>query len=107
MVGEADPIPVPVANTGAVSTRFLHFRELTFGNELMTGMIAEADNPISRVTIANLEDIGYSVNYDAADSYQLPPPGGMAITAASQDRTYKTCDHVSRIDPVIPPKSQS
>jgi len=27
------------------------------------------DNPLSRVTLAAIEDIGYEVNYDAADDY--------------------------------------
>ena len=31
-----------------------------------------APNPISRVTIGAFEDLGYSVDYAAADRYRLP-----------------------------------
>jgi hypothetical protein len=37
-------------------------------NEFMTGFL-NGENPISRITIASLEDIGYEVNYDVADPY--------------------------------------
>ena len=35
----------------------------------MTGYVNENPNPVSLLTIANLEDIGYKVNYNAADQY--------------------------------------
>lgn len=38
----------------------------------MTGFIDIGMNPLSRMTIASLEDIGYEVNYHAADAYILP-----------------------------------
>ncbi len=66
------PMPVPVANTGGPGTRDGHWRESIFGNELMTGFLDGGINPVSRVTVAALEDMGYQVNYAAADNYQLP-----------------------------------
>ena len=63
---------VPVANTGGPGTRDAHWRESVFGNELMTGFIDAGENPLSRITIASLADIGYEVNLDAADPY-FPP----------------------------------
>ena len=51
-----------------------HWRESIFTNELMTS-VAERPGvamPISRLTVASLEDIGYRVNYAAADPYRLP-----------------------------------
>jgi len=38
----------------------------------MTGLLDVGPNPISRVTIGALEDLGYSVDYAAADAYRLP-----------------------------------
>jgi hypothetical protein len=38
----------------------------------MTGFINSGTNPLSRVTIGSLRDLGYSVNYTVADPYQLP-----------------------------------
>jgi subtilisin-like proprotein convertase family protein len=72
LTGASSPTPVPVANTGGGGTRDGHWRESVLGNELMTGFVEAVDNPISRLTIASLEDLGYMVNYDAADAYVLP-----------------------------------
>lgn len=49
-----------------------HWRESVFGNEIMTPYISGAGNPISRVTVASLADIGYTVNMAAADFYARP-----------------------------------
>lgn len=66
------PLPVPVENTGGSGTRDSHWREMIFRNELMSGFIAGAGNPISRVTTGSLQDIGYIVNLDASEPYTLP-----------------------------------
>jgi hypothetical protein len=65
---------VPVENTGGGGTRDSHWRESIFGNELMTGFLNGGSNPLSRVTVASLADLGYVVNLNAADNYT--PPGG-------------------------------
>lgn len=66
------PTPVPVENTGGAGTRDGHWRESVFKNELMSGFIAEANNPLSRLTVASLKDLGYRVNLSAAEPYSLP-----------------------------------
>jgi hypothetical protein len=63
---------VPVENTGGPGTRNGHWRETTFGNELMTGFLNAGTNPLSRLTIASLRDLGYVVNLGAADPYRRP-----------------------------------
>lgn len=70
--GSGDPVRVPVENTGGPGTRDVHWRDRTFGNELMTGFVNPAPNPLSRVTVASLGDLGYQVDVDAADHYELP-----------------------------------
>ncbi|MFC5947826.1 leishmanolysin-related zinc metalloendopeptidase [Pseudonocardia lutea] len=74
---------VPVENTGGPGTREGHWREAVFGDELMSGFIAEADNPLSRVSVASLGDLGYAVDLDAAEPYRLPAAaeGSAAIVA--------------------------
>ena len=76
------PGNVPVENTGVVAggTRDVHWRETTFRTELMTGFVSAAGtpNPLSRITIASLADIGYQVNLGVADTYTVP-----ALFAAS------------------------
>ena len=72
LTGENISKSIPVANTGGTGTRDAHWREDVFGNELMTGFLDRGMNPLSRMTIASLEDIGYEVNYNAADAFILP-----------------------------------
>lgn len=64
--------PVPVENTGGPGTREGHWRESVFHNELMSGFISGAGNPLSRTTAASLGDLGYGVDTDAAEPYELP-----------------------------------
>lgn len=63
---------VPVENTGGEGTRDGHWRETVFRNELMSGFIGEAGNPLSRMTAASLGDMGYVVDMNAAEAYTLP-----------------------------------
>lgn len=65
---------VPVENIGGAGTANGHWREDVMGNELMTSFMTERDGVLSSVTIAALEDMGYTVNYDAAEGYTWPPP---------------------------------
>jgi hypothetical protein len=48
-----------------------------FTNELMTGWANSGTLPLSRVTIGSLQDIGYAVNYAAADLF-TPSASGLA-----------------------------
>ena len=65
---------VPVENTGGPGTAEGHWRETTFGTELMSGFIGAAGNPLSRMTAAGLGDLGYDVDPAAAEEYTLPTP---------------------------------
>ncbi len=49
-----------------------HWSESVFGNELMSPTINTSNDPISRMSLAVLEDLGYSPNYAMADPYSLP-----------------------------------
>jgi hypothetical protein len=66
------PRSLPVENRGGPGTRNSHWRETVFGNELMTGFLSGTTQPLSRMTIASLADLGYKVDLSAADPYQLP-----------------------------------
>jgi Leishmanolysin len=63
---------VPVENTGGPGTADGHWRETVFRNELMSGFIAEPRNPLCRMTVASLGDLGYQVDVDAGESFVLP-----------------------------------
>lgn len=71
--GDGVPIPVPVENTGGPGTINSHWRETVFRNELMTGFVGQAaGNPLSRLTVGSLQDVGYTVDLNAAEPYALP-----------------------------------
>lgn len=70
---------VPIANTGGAGTREGHWRELVFGDELLTGFLSGQERPLSRMSIASFEDIGYIVNYDVANPYALPSFRDLAL----------------------------
>lgn len=61
---------VPVENTqGGAGTRNSHWRESVLQNELMTGFLNGGSNPLSQLTIASMQDLGYAVNVIAADPF--------------------------------------
>jgi hypothetical protein len=60
------PVVFPACGSGTVNS---HWREVVFGNELMTGYLNSGSNPLSVISIAAQEDLGYTVNYSGADAY--------------------------------------
>ena len=87
---------VPVENTGGPGTADGHWRESVFRNELMSGFIAAPNNPLSRVTVASLQDMGYEVDLSKAEPYKLPDL--LAVAAAGATTTH---DELHAL-PVIP-----
>lgn len=69
----ADSDKVPIANTNGCGTADSHWREIYLQDELMTGYANGTGDPLSRVTIGALEDLGYQVDYGAADDWSIPP----------------------------------
>lgn len=88
LVGGPDgaPVPVPVENHGGSGTFGAHWRESVFDAELMTGFVDPGGNPMSRVTVGSLADLGYDVDLAAADPYTLPSPALLADRAGRRSR---------------------
>lgn len=91
---------VPVENMGGIGTRESHWRETVFGNELMSGFITEPGNPLSRMTVASLSDLGYEVDLDAAEAYRLPDL--LARAEAGTLMPHAAPIDVGMVLPVIP-----
>jgi hypothetical protein len=70
--GAKRAVRVPVENTGGPGTAGGHWRETVFRNELMSGFIAAPGNPMSSVTVGSLQDLGYTVDPNAAEPFTLP-----------------------------------
>ncbi|MBD1875077.1 proprotein convertase P-domain-containing protein [Nodosilinea sp. FACHB-131] len=88
LIGAQGMTPVPLENTGGQGTRDGHWRETVFGNELMTGFLNVGPNPLSRLTVGSLEDLGYAVNYTAADAYTLPSALALAVMGVHTAGNY-------------------
>lgn len=75
---------VPVEGiTAGPGTAFGHWRESIFDNELMTGYLNQGEsNPLSRITVASMADLGYQVDISKADVYSSP--GSNVIASANQ-----------------------
>ena len=87
------PAAVPVENGGGAGTRDSHWRESVFKNELMSGFIAGANNPLSKLTVASLKDLGYVVDINAAEPYALPnlqaiAERGLAIALDEEEHAH-------------------
>lgn len=91
-----------------------HWDETVFGNELMTPFV-DGTNRVSRVTVGALADMGYTVNYAAAETYSppltaIPPvvtrtapaptPAPVTRTAAGGVRGSGVVASASRASPV-------
>jgi hypothetical protein len=75
---------VPVETDGGSGTAGGHWDEASFDNELMTGYLnGNRANPLSRITVGTLQDMGYQVNYAAADAYT--PPARKRVVARGGD----------------------
>ncbi len=74
---------VPIEQDFGEGTAFAHWTESIFGNEILTGFIGTS-NPISVITVGAYDDMGYEVDYSAADPYTPPTiTTPTAITAAT------------------------
>ena len=94
------PQPVPVENTGGPGTRDGHWRESVFRDELMTGFVGAAGNPLSRMTVASYGDLGYQVDVDAAEAYGLPDLMALAVSGGLVPHTAPIDDGI--VLPSIP-----
>lgn len=93
-------VGIAVENTGGDGTRDSHWRESMFGNELMTGYIGSIPNPLSAMTIASLQDLGYGASALTAGQYTLGGTYGRAVSEAvdlrGRERVHRPRYEVNR-----------
>jgi hypothetical protein len=73
---------VPVMNVGGAGTVNSHWRDGVLDPELMTGFLDSGFNPLSEMTVASLEDLGYTTDASGADPFTFDP----ALRIAGQRR---------------------
>ncbi len=72
-----------------------HWRESVFDDEVMTSSVNIGVNPLSPLTIGQFEDLGYTVDYGAADPYD-PVFSLVAPAAVRAERVLPLGDDVWR-----------
>jgi|GEM_PF-1326182 len=91
---------VPLETGGGGGTAGAHWSDSVFKTELMTGY-SEAPGvpmPLSRLTVAAMQDMGYTVNYAAADAFSRPSQtaGNAAASSASGSSTTNPLQRPAR-----------
>jgi hypothetical protein len=87
-----------------------HWKESVFANELMTGFLNQTSNPLSRMSIQSLADMGYQVNPLAADGYSLGANlmalrddfGANVLVMPAPARPTHSMDRYGRVTPLPP-----
>ncbi len=100
-ISDEDGAAVPVANTGGAGTREGHWRELVFGDELLTGFLSGENRPLSRMSVASFADLGYEVDLEAADAFDLPSFRELALMGITEAVRTCTLCKVSRPIPMV------
>lgn len=66
------PASVPVEDEGGAGTQCGHWDEEVFDDELMTGTLDNAGDPLSALTGESLIDLGYATDPSAYEAYSIP-----------------------------------
>jgi hypothetical protein len=67
-------VTVPLENTTGQGPRDPHWRLSVFGDELMVSVVGRGfKSPLSTITLGLFKDIGYDVDFSAADPYEVVP----------------------------------
>jgi hypothetical protein len=82
-------VNVPVEANGGPGTALSHWSESVFQNELMTGFLSGATQPMSAMTVQSLIDLGYQVNANAADGFTIPRPAGRRLDGDDDDHNHE------------------
>ena len=104
LIDAKERVAVPVANLGGPGSEWNHWRESVLLNELMTPSLNTGAKPIGRVAIASLRDMGYQVDLQRADVFQLPSPSALvSFGAGPDDEVVTRCSCGSLQRPPIRP----
>ncbi len=66
---------IPMTTGVGSGSDYSHWKEEVFGNETMTHLTRGATSAVSQLSLAAMRDIGWNINYGAAQPYVLPTGG--------------------------------
>jgi len=93
--GTYTPTTIPLTTGEGSGSDLAHWQEDVFGNELMTHLTRGAIASLSQLSLAALRDVGWKVNFGAAQPYALPL-GGLASSLSTVAGTVTTPNGTSR-----------
>lgn len=86
---------VPVHSADGVGSRFSHWRESLFTNELMTPFLTSGATPMSAMTIQSLADLGYVVTTSTAQPFTVSGTFLSALLVADESG-------ITLAEPILP-----
>jgi Leishmanolysin len=87
---------IAIENTGGAGTCDGHWKENVFGTELMTGFLnGGKPNPLSRITLGSMQDLGYFIDFSKADPYTIPAAGAALVRSKSNLVVTRPNDQVA------------
>ena len=89
-----------VENEGGAGTARGHWKDTVYQNELMTGFLSRGRNPMSRLTIRSLQDLGYTVDPNQADSFNFPGRRLRVKEEADDEPKRQYGDDIKKVVPI-------
>ncbi len=88
---------VPVESGGRRGSADSHWRESVFEAELMTPFLTIGQEPLSRITIESMADMGYEVNLSAAEPYRVTGSGAADAAAKPDGPVIDLSNDIARV----------
>lgn len=88
---------VPVESGGRRGSADSHWRESVFEAELMTPFLTIGREPLSRITIESMADLGYEVNLNAAETYRVTGSGASDAAAMPAGPVIDLSNDIARV----------
>ncbi len=88
---------VPVESGGQRGSSDSHWRESVLEAELMTPFLSTGREPLSRITIESMADLGYEVNLSAAEVYRVTGSGAPDAAAKPAGPVIDLSNDIARV----------
>ena len=88
---------IPVESGGRRGSADSHWRESVFEAELMTPFLSIGGEPLSRITIESMADLGYGVNLNEAETYRITGLGASDAAAMPAGPVIDLSNDIARI----------
>jgi hypothetical protein len=95
---------VPLENAAGIGPNDPHWRYLVFGDELMVSAVSrDFKSPLSTITLGLFQDLGYEVDFSAADPYEVQPlfGGNRVVPEANLANDFRSISTPTVVRPLV------